>query len=111
MQHTEQQIESIVKNLLNDLEQEYRKEEKIVILFETQTKIPGTSTLIDACWVVGVPVDDEQFGHKDGSSIIIFIEDDTGNIIGYLDCSGGRPNLLRAQKNEEGKYFLERVAD
>lgn len=57
--------------------------------------------------MVAVSVDDDQF-QKEPASIFIYVNDETDEIEGYLDCSMGRPIPLKA-KLKDGKYQLTAI--
>lgn len=100
MKHTKQEVEAIIKKLLKDIKRAYHTKEDIWIGFENNLVIVGTRKVINNGWLIGVPVDDDQWNKEEGASIIIIIDDDTLEIVNYLDCSMGRPVPMKAIKKD-----------
>lgn len=106
MIYTEKQVEDLVRQLMKDLKREYYEKNDIYISFENNIKIPVIDKVINNCWHIAVDVHDDQFNKDEPASILIFIDDDTLEIEGYLDCSMGRPVPMIAKKMDNGKYGL-----
>ncbi|WP_430410997.1 hypothetical protein [Kordia sp.] len=108
MKHTKEKINETIKKLMDDLQREYYTYKPITIEFIRNKKIYNPGKLIENCWLVNVPVNDDQFAGE-LASIIIYIDDDTLKIEAYLDCSMGRPIPLKAIINGNGIYELKEL--
>lgn len=106
MKHTKVEIESIILKLMKDIKREYYTDKDIFIEFENNIDAGHNIKQIKNGWCVGVPVPDYQFEKDEYVSILIFIDDDTGKIEGFLDNSMGRPLPLKAKLDNNGKYIL-----
>lgn len=109
MKHTKEQILDMIKKLLSDLKQEHITTEEINIGFEKNLQINYTQRVLPNGWWASVTVHDEWFNNE-GGILSIYINDDSGNIEGYLDGSSGRPVPMCAKKDPLGKYYLEVIS-
>jgi len=109
MKHTKVEIEKIVRTLLKDINRKYWEDEEIRISFEEKLKVFVENRILENGWEIVVRVDDDKFRKKEGDGIFIYINDDTEEIVGYFDCSMGRPIPLKAKLNDEGKYELTSI--
>lgn len=109
MIHTKKQIEELVRKLMKDIDRKYLDENEIYIKFESNWKIPVINKIVTNCWHVVVDVQDDQFNKDEPASILIYINDNTLNFEGYLDCSMGRPIPLFPTKDINGRFYLNRV--
>lgn len=106
MIHTKKEIEDLVRKLMKDIDREYYQQNKIYINFIHNKTLLQFKKTIENCWHIAVDVQDDQFHKEEPASILIFIDDDTLKIEGYLDCSMGRPVPMIAKKMDNGKYGL-----
>ena len=106
MKHTPKQIEALVVKLLHDINREYLTNRQIQVSFEENLKTIYGDRLLQNGWDVLVPVADDRWNKEEGTGIIIAIDDDSLEVVSYLDCSMGRPIPMRAEKNLLGKYEL-----
>jgi hypothetical protein len=106
MKHTKKEIETIVRKLMDDIERQYYKEREIYIEFTKNKNLLQFNKTIENCWHIAVDVHDDQSNKEEPASIIIFINDDTLEFEGYLDCSMGRPFPMVPFMNKKGKYEL-----
>ncbi len=109
MIHTKKQIEELVRKLMKDIDRNYLDENEIYIKFESNWKIPVINKIVTNCWHVVVDVQDDQFNKDEPASILIYINDNTLNFEGYLDCSMGQPIPLFPTKDINGRFYLNRV--
>lgn len=108
MKHTEEQIVTLIKSLMQDLNREYYSTIPMKISFKANLSYPFFDQPLANAWVARVPVRDDQFHKTEPDYIVIIVNDDTTEIESYLDGSSGRPVPLRAKKNSPtGKYRLE----
>lgn len=106
MKHTKQEIEAVIQQLMKDTDRKYYTDREIHINFENDKNIIQFKRIVKNCWLINVPVHDDQSNKEESEFIIIYIDDDTLEIIGYLDCSMGRPIPMIAKKMDNGKYGL-----
>ncbi len=106
MKHKKKEIQTIVRKLMKDTERQYYEENKIYAEYVKNKVLLQFNKTIENCWHIAVDVHDDQSNKEEPASIIIFINDDTLEIEGYLDCSMGRPVPMIADKNNMGKYEL-----
>ena len=108
MKHSAEQVEAIVKILLQDIDREYYSDIPMKIQSKANAEVPGTDITVVDAWVVRIPVHDDQFDKVEPAFIAVFIDDDTEVVAGYIDGSGGRPIPMRAEKDAvTGKYRLK----
>ena len=106
MIHAKKEIEDLVRKLMKDIDREYYQQNEILIAFENNLDALHYKKIIKNCWLVNIDVHDDQFNKDEPATIIIYIDDDTLKIEGYLDCSMGRPVPMIAKKMGNGKYGL-----
>jgi len=109
MIHIKKQVEELVRKLMKDIDREYLDKNEIYINFESNWKIPVINKIISNCWHTVVDVKDDQFNKDEPASILIYIDDNTLNFEGYLDCSMGRPIPLLPVKGSDGKFYLKKI--
>lgn len=107
MSHTKEEIKEIVIKILKDLDKDYYFKDKIYIEYEENLQ-PLWGKVIEKGWGVGVIIPDDQFHHPDGAGISIYINDETGEIINYVE-GPGRPVPISVKLNNEGKYVFAPV--
>jgi hypothetical protein len=107
MNYTKEQIKQIVIKILNDLGNDYYFEDKIYIEYEENLK-PLWGNVIKKAWSIGIGIPDFQFQHQSGDVIGIDIDDETGEIINYIE-GPGRPVPTTVKLNDEGKYVFTNV--
>ena len=110
MNHTEEEIKNIVLKLLKDIDRTYLDNSEIFIESNKDIKIPGIKKTLSIGWKIDVPVTDDQFHKDEPAFILVYIDDDSGTIEGYLDCSMGRPVPMKADLNEDSLYELVRAS-
>lgn len=108
MIHTKKQVEDLIRQLLGDIQREYYAQNNIYIKYENNHKIPVSNKMITNCWHVAVDVHDDQSNKDEPASILIYINDNTLEFEGYLDCSMGRPIPLLPKKDSNGKFYLSK---
>lgn len=100
MKHTETQIRAMVIKMMEDLDVSYEAD-SIQISYRRNEKVIWTEEIKD-CWGVGIPVPD--FRNRPGEDVIVItIDDETGEVLTYLDAPG-RPIPGKLRLNTEGRY-------
>jgi hypothetical protein len=106
MKHTKDQVIAIAEKLLAEINRPYFNDKEIFAGFEHDLSTTYGGKVLKNGWWVCVQAHDDQFDN-DGGVISMCMDDDTGEIEGYKDCTCGRPVPMRAKKDDSGKYFLE----
>lgn len=108
MNYTEEQLKEIAIKIMEGLDKDYYFKDQIDInKYENGLK-PLWGDKIEKGWVVSIGIPDSQFQHEDGASILLFIDDETEQIINYVE-GPGRPFPLTVKLNDEGKYVFSPV--
>ena len=100
MKHTETQIRAMVIKMMEDRDVTYEAD-SIQVSYRLSEKIMWTDEVRD-CWVAGVGVPDFR-NRPGGDVIVITIDDETGEVLTYLDAPG-RPIPGKLRLNTEGRY-------
>jgi hypothetical protein len=106
MKHTKIEIDKMMRKLMKDIDRDYYHNLQIYAELQKEKFLQHFKKTIKNCWLVNIPVHDDQSNKEEPDSIIIYVNDDTAEIEGYLDGSMGRPVPLKARLNNEGKYEL-----
>ncbi|GEM_PF-5417294 len=109
MKYTKEQINNLIKQMLQDTKRPYFEHMPFEIEFQNNVKPLFIKTKIKNAWDIYVYVQEDQFPDKQEFGIIsILLNDDTGDIESYADMSCGRPVPFKA-KLKNGKYEFEMI--
>lgn len=98
-------VKQIVLKILADLKIDYFKEDEIEIVNESNVKTLWKGVVLSNAWTISIGIPDFQFGDPLGTSIIIIIDDATGEVKNYIE-GPGRPVPSTMVNNEDGNYEI-----
>lgn len=106
MNYTKENIDVLVKKILKDISRPYFTNKSFSIELVNNEFIYDTKQTIEKCWNVVVYVQEDQFPDKEEYGVLLIrIDDNTGEIVSYLDFSCGRPIPMKAVLKKD-KYQL-----
>ena len=110
MKHTEQYCKDLLKKVIEDLERQrgkeyYDKKAPFETYFHKDKENLFDGRIIKNCWLAYAKVPKD--GWK-GGNIIIYIDDDTGKALTFVNTAlGGRPITFPLKIDNEDKHYID----
>jgi len=107
MNYTKEQIISLAKKILDDIELEYYDDKEPFVEYGLAEAIDKERGFVNI-WSCNIKCYDWQFDSDEGAYCFV-IDDEQDDLIFFIDASGGQIPHAYIKKDEDGKYYREYI--